>query len=87
MPEPEEISDNESLTGGDFDLDSLDKFELALGIEEEFGVAIDSQVETHCAFASIASLTRFIHARSHQWPARPPVHQPPSLIASAQLAA
>lgn len=85
--EPEEISDSESLTGGDFDLDSLDKFELAMGIEEEFGVAIDSQVETHRAFASISSLTGFIRARLHKCPARPLAPRPQSLVASAQLAA
>ncbi len=86
LPEPEEISDNESLTGGDFDLDSLDKFELAMGIEEEFGVAIDSLVETHRAFASISSLTGFIRARSHKWPARPSIRQSPSMVPSTLLA-
>jgi acyl carrier protein len=85
--EPEEISDHESLTGGDFDLDSLDTFELAMGIEEVFGVAIDSRVETHRAFASIASLANFIRARSHKWPARPPVRPPQSLVVPALLAA
>jgi len=47
-------------------LDSLDRLELAIGIEEEFGVAILCAEESQSAFTSIASLADFVHARAGQ---------------------
>jgi acyl carrier protein len=60
--EPDKIADDEPLVGGRLGLNHLDAFELAICIEERFGVRICSLEESHHAFASIASLADFIHA-------------------------
>ena len=59
----DDLADEEPLVGGRLGLDSLDAFELAICIEEEFGVAICDQRETNAAFASIARLAAFIETR------------------------
>src|SRR5438876_407204 len=64
LAEPDNISDYEPLIGGRLGLDSLDALELAIRVEEEFGITIHTHEESHRAFASIASLTDFIHARA-----------------------
>ncbi len=57
------ITDDEPLIGGSLGLDSLDELELALGLEEEFGVVIRTRDESRAAFASIASLANFVRSR------------------------
>jgi len=69
--EPDKIADDEPLMGGSFCVDSLDALELAICVEEEFGIAIRSGEESHSAFTSVASLAGFIHARTQTGPARP----------------
>lgn len=68
--EPDEISDDEPLLGGSLGLDSLDALELALCIEEEFGVMMQSREESLHAFASVASLASFIQAHRPAAPAK-----------------
>lgn len=63
LPEPDKIPDHAPLIGGNLGLDSLDALELAICLEEQFGITIHSQAESVHAFASIASLTDFIRAR------------------------
>jgi acyl carrier protein len=60
--QPDRIGNDEVLMGGRLGLDSLDALELAICIEEEFGLALCGGEEWHRAFASIASLADFIHA-------------------------
>lgn len=60
--EPEGIAAAEPLIGGSLGLDSFDAVELAICIEEEFGITLCSRGVSHSAFASIASLADFIHA-------------------------
>ena len=62
--EPAAISDHAPLIGGGLGLDSLDALELAMSVEEEFGIVIGSREESQQAFASIASLADFIRART-----------------------
>lgn len=64
LPEPDKIPDHEPLIGGRLGLDSLDALELAMSVEEQFGITIQSYAESTSAFASIATLTEFIHART-----------------------
>lgn len=63
--EPDKIADDQPLIGGSLCLDSLDALELAICVEEEFGIAIRSGEESHSVFTSIASLADFIHAHAH----------------------
>ncbi len=61
--EADKISDYEPLIGVGLGVDSLDALDLALCIEEEFGITISSPEEAHLAFASITSLADFIQVR------------------------
>jgi acyl carrier protein len=58
---PTVIPDDEALVGGSFGLDSLDGVELALCIEEEFGVNCGADVLRR-GVGSIATLARYICA-------------------------
>ena len=69
--EPGKIVDEEPLTGDSFCLDSLDAVELAICVEEEFGITIRSGEESHNVFTNIASLAGFIRARMQTSPVRP----------------
>ena len=63
--EPATISDQAPIIGGTLGLDSLDGLELAMSVEEEFGIVIGTREESQQAFASIASLADYIRARTH----------------------
>jgi acyl carrier protein len=69
--DPDRITDDEPLMGGSLCLDSLDALELAICVEEEFGIAICGGKESHRAFTSIANLAAFIHTGAQTRPARP----------------
>ena len=57
---PGDIADDTPLSEGAFDLDSFDMLELAMLIEEEFGIAICSGGEDRFSLGSISSLADFI---------------------------
>lgn len=59
---PHLIADDEPLIGGRLGVDSLDALELAICLEEEFGLTIRSRDESQRAFANIRSLAGFIRA-------------------------
>ncbi len=71
--EPDEIGDEDRLFGGGsgvgsdaapggLGLDSVDALELAIHIEEEHGVKMPDDARAREAFASVASLARYIRA-------------------------
>jgi acyl carrier protein len=62
---PDKIDANEPLIGGNLGLDSLESLELAICIEEKFGISLCLVGKQHHAFASIASLASFINDRGH----------------------
>jgi len=62
MLDPDKIVDYQPLNGASTELDSLDALELAICVEEEFGIAIRNENESRSAFISIASLAGFIRA-------------------------
>lgn len=54
------LPDEMPLSGGDFDLDSLDILLLVASIEKEFGIKIPDVSIGRAAFASIATLAQFV---------------------------
>ena len=70
ISEPDTISDRVPLIGGNLGLDSLDALELALCVEEEFGLALYSPEDSRRAFSSISSLAVFIHTHAYTSPER-----------------
>ena len=59
---PEQIGDDDSLVGGPLGLDSIDLLEVALAVEERFGVKITDEQIARSAFQSIGSLAAYIRA-------------------------
>lgn len=62
--QPEMIEDEAPLFGEGLGLDSVDALELVVALEKEFGIKIKSQEMGREAFASVASLSQFIEART-----------------------
>jgi len=58
------IADDEPLMGGRMGLDSIDALELAICVEEEFGIAISRGAEFLIAFKSVTTLADFIQSRA-----------------------
>jgi len=61
--DPSGISDSAPLFGDGLGLDSLDALQLAVAIEDRFGVRINDESEGKKAFASVATLAAFIETR------------------------
>lgn len=61
---PEMIEDHTPLFGEGLGLDSVDALELVVALEKEFGIKIKSQELGREVFSSVASLARFVEARS-----------------------
>lgn len=59
--EPDTIRDEEPPGDGESCIDAEDAVELALCVEEEFGVAVHCGEESNRVFTSIASMADFIH--------------------------
>ena len=63
--EANEIDPQELLFGEGLGLDSIDALEIALAISQEHGVEMKAEDETTKeAFATLASLTKFVEANS-----------------------
>lgn len=60
---PDKIDDAAPLFGAGLGLDSLDALQLAVAVEEQFGVRIGDESEGRAAFASINALATFIDGR------------------------
>ena len=60
---PASIGDTTALFGEGLGLDSLDALQLAVAVEEHFGVRIADETEGKGAFASVDALVQFIRAR------------------------
>jgi acyl carrier protein len=55
-----DIDDEAPLFGEGLGLDSLDALQLAMGIEERFGVRIPEGDEAKAIFASVAAIAEYI---------------------------
>ena len=60
---PDGIDSAAPLFGEGLGLDSLDALQLAVAVEERFGVRINDEAEGRSAFASIDALAKFIEER------------------------
>jgi acyl carrier protein len=60
---PADIVDGDRLFGGGLGLDSVDALELAIHVEQEFGVKVPDDERAREAFASVDALARFIEER------------------------
>ena len=60
--EPQEIEDEQALFGAGLELDSLDALQLAVAIEERFGVPITDEDMGQKVFASVKTLAAFVAA-------------------------
>ncbi len=56
----EDIADDAPLFGAGLGLDSVDALELAIHVEEEFGVKMPDDAGTRKAFASVNALAGYI---------------------------
>ncbi len=61
--QPEDIEDDAPLFGEGLGLDSLDALQLAMAIEEHFGVKIPEGEDAKRIFASVSALSR--HVKEH----------------------
>jgi acyl carrier protein len=57
---PSDIEDDMPLFGEGLKLDSLDALQLAVALEERFGVEVPEGEEGRRAFASVSAIARFI---------------------------
>jgi acyl carrier protein len=58
---PEKIGTNDPLFGEGLGLDSIDALEIALALEQKYGITIDEDAEDNqVRFASVASLADFV---------------------------
>jgi acyl carrier protein len=60
---PEDIEDAAPLFGEGLGLDSLDALQLAMAIEEHFGVEVPEGEDARPVFANVDSLVEFIASR------------------------
>ncbi len=60
--DPAEIEDEQPLFGAGLELDSLDALQLAVAIEERFGVPITDEDMGQKVFASVTALAEFVAA-------------------------
>lgn len=57
---PDELTESCSFFDGGLNLDSIDILELAVMIEEEYGVAIDNRELGEKVFITIGTLSRYV---------------------------
>jgi acyl carrier protein len=58
---PEQIGSDAPLFGDGLGLDSIDALEIALALEQKYGITVDEDAEENQArFASVASLASFV---------------------------
>jgi acyl carrier protein len=57
---PSDIEDDVALFGEGLKLDSLDALQLAVALEERFGVEVPEGEEGRRTFASVSAIARFI---------------------------
>jgi acyl carrier protein len=59
---PEDIDEDAALFGEGLGLDSLDALQIAMSVEERFGVRIPEGKEAHPIFRSVTTLAEYVAA-------------------------
>ena len=65
---PEDIADDATLFGEGLELDSLDALQLAVALEEHFGIKIPEGDEARDIFKNVGSIAAFIERNSKPSP-------------------
>lgn len=60
--EPSEISDDENLMET-YDIDSVNLFEIVVGLEEVFGITLDDADFTVDTFATVANIAAYVEQK------------------------
>lgn len=58
--DPASINDDDALFGGGLNLDSLDALQIAMFVEEHFGVVVPDTAEARPIFESVNTLADFV---------------------------
>ncbi len=69
--DPASIEDDAPLFGGGLSLDSLDALQLAMSIEERYGVRVPEGEPAKAIFASVSALARYVAQAAPAAPAAP----------------
>jgi acyl carrier protein len=62
---PESIEDEAPLFGDGLGLDSVDALELAMHVEQKYGIRLSDEALAKEAFASVGALARHIQKTTH----------------------
>ncbi len=65
---PDDIEPGEQLVGGRLGIDSIDVLEMVMMIEQDYGIVIDNKELGAQVFASLDTLTEYIHSNSTERP-------------------
>lgn len=60
--DPATIEDDAPLFGGGLNLDSLDALQIAMFVEEKFGVVVPDSAEARPIFRSVNTLAEFVES-------------------------
>jgi acyl carrier protein len=61
--DPASIEDDAPLFGGGLNLDSLDALQIAMFVEERYGVRVPDSPEARPIFASVSALADFVESQ------------------------
>jgi len=65
---PDDIDPDEQLVGGRLGIDSIDVLEMVMMIEQDYSIVIDNKELGAQVFASLNTLTEYIHSHSTELP-------------------
>ena len=66
--QPEDLTPEDQLVGGNLGIDSIDVLEMVIMIERDYGVKIDSRELGVKVFATLRPLAEYIHENSPELP-------------------
>lgn len=64
--EPETITADDRLVGGNLDIDSIDVLELVIMLEKDYGVKIDNRELGAKVFSTFRTLAEYVHENARE---------------------